>query len=122
MPIISSDAMKYLMEYSYPGNIRELKNIIERMVILNQEKSVLFPKDIPEEIKLEKVIQTDKMEGFEEDIPEDGVYLNKILHNLEKKLILKSLKKTAGNKKQAASLLRIKRTTLIEKIKKYQNE
>ena len=50
-PVISGEAMKYLMEYSYPGNIRELKNMIERMVILSTDK-VIDVEDLPLEIKM----------------------------------------------------------------------
>jgi sigma-54 dependent transcriptional regulator, flagellar regulatory protein len=54
------------------------------------------------------------------DIPAEGVSLNDLVSNMEKSLILKSLEKTNWNKQQAARLLGIKRTTLIEKMKKYQ--
>ncbi|MGL5023633.1 MAG: sigma-54-dependent transcriptional regulator, partial [Cetobacterium sp.] len=51
IPVISGDAMKYLMEYSYPGNIRELKNMIERMVILCNDRNIDV-EDLPLEIKM----------------------------------------------------------------------
>ena len=55
-----------------------------------------------------------------EEIPEEGVSLNDMVRSVEKQMILKSLEKTSWNKQKAAKLLKLKRTTLIEKIKKYQ--
>lgn len=117
---ISMSAIKILREFSWPGNIRHLENIIERMVVLNPDASMLSPKDIPEEIVLEniegKYIDTDISL-----IPEEGIPLNDILKNIERKYIMQSLEKTSWNKQKAAKLLNIKRTTLIEKLRKIQS-
>ncbi len=112
-------AIRVLQAYSWPGNVRQLENIMERMVVMNPLESIFQPSDIPEEVKPE--VTKTPGEGFvPEDIPDEGVSLQEIVKNVEKKLILNSLEKTSWNKQKAANLLNIKRTTLIEKIKKIQ--
>jgi len=113
----SMSAIRILKEYSWPGNIRHLENTVERMVVLNPDTPILSPKDIPEEIVTEQIggksIETDIAL-----IPESGIALNDILKSIERKYIMQSLEKTSWNKQKAAKLLNIKRTTLIEKLKK----
>jgi transcriptional regulator with PAS, ATPase and Fis domain len=113
-------AVRILQGYSWPGNIRQLENIIERMVVLNPEASTFMPKDIPTEVKPDMPSE-DAMNIVPDDIPDEGVSLNDVVRNVEKRMILQSLEKTAWNKQKAAKLLNVKRTTLIEKIKKFQD-
>ena len=108
-PVISGEAMKYLMEYSYPGNIRELKNMIERMVILSTDK-VIDVEDLPLEIKTVVGV------GPLKDILEQEIYS---LADVEKVVIAIALQKTRWNKQETSKLLGIGRTTLYEKIRKY---
>jgi len=112
-------AIKILQRYSWPGNIRQLENIVERMVVLNPDVSVFLPKDIPAEVK-QDLPQEEEMNVVPDEIPDEGMSLNDFVRNIEKKMILKSLEKTDWNKQKAAKLLNVKRTTLIEKIKKFQ--
>jgi transcriptional regulator with PAS, ATPase and Fis domain len=112
-------AIRILQNYSWPGNIRQLENIVERMVVLNPEVDVFVPANIPDEVKPD--MPPDKgIHCVPDEIPDEGVSLNDVVRNVEKQMILKSLEKTAWNKQKAARLLNVKRTTLIEKIKKYQ--
>jgi len=114
-------SIRILQNYSWPGNIRQLENIVERMVVLNPEADVFLPKDIPGEVKPD--VQKEEGSNFiPDDIPEEGVSLNDVVRNIEKRMILKSLEKTSWNKQKAAKLLNVKRTTLIEKIKKFQDD
>lgn len=118
MPVISGEAMKYLMEYSYPGNIRELKNIVERMVILANEK-VIGVEDLPLEIKMKSDTLENKTIiglGPLKEILEQEIY---DLADVEKVVIATALQKTRWNKQETAKLLGIGRTTLYEKIRKY---
>jgi len=118
MPIISSDTMKYLMEYSYPGNIRELKNIIERMVILSTDR-VIGVEDLPLEIKMKSDTLENKTIiglGPLKEILEKEIYN---LADVEKVVIAIALQKTRWNKQETAKLLGIGRTTLYEKIRRY---
>ncbi|MBR8701954.1 Regulatory protein AtoC [Fusobacterium sp. DD29] len=117
-PVISGEAMKYLMEYSYPGNIRELKNMIERMVILSTDK-VIDVEDLPLEIKMKADTVENKTVvgvGPLKDILEQEIYS---LAEVEKVVIAIALQKTRWNKQETSKLLGIGRTTLYEKIRKY---
>ncbi len=112
-------AIRILQAYSWPGNIRQLENIIERMVVLNPDSDIFMPKDVPVEVK-PNLPKEEHSEIVPEEIPDEGLSLTEAVRNVERKLILKSLEKTSWNKQKAAELLKVKRTTLIEKIKKMQ--
>lgn len=119
MKVISAEAMRYLMEYEYPGNIRELKNIIERMVILSNDKIIRL-EDVPLELKMSSnTIENKNIEGLGplKEILEKEIYE---LAEVEKVVIAMALQKTRWNKQEAAKLLGVGRTTLYEKIRKYE--
>ncbi|MFN8009142.1 MAG: sigma-54 dependent transcriptional regulator [Terriglobia bacterium] len=111
---ISQETMKMLMNYHWPGNIRQLENAIERAVALIGMRSVILPIDLPQ------AIQNTNNNLFlsEVFIPEEGVNFNTQVSSLERELILQSLKRTKGNRGEAAKLLSLKRTTLVEKLKR----
>jgi len=115
-------AIRILQGYSWPGNVRQLENIVERIVVLNPETTVFTPQNIPTEVKPDLPCDEEGSAAVTvpEEIPEEGVSLNDMVRSVEKQMILKSLEKTSWNKQKAAKLLKLKRTTLIEKIKKYQ--
>jgi two-component system NtrC family response regulator len=118
IPVISGEAMKYLMEYSYPGNVRELKNMIERMVILSNDR-IIGVEDLPLEIKMKSDTVENKTVigvGPLKDILEQEIYS---LNEVEKVVIAMALQKTRWNKQETSKLLGIGRTTLYEKIRKY---
>lgn len=115
---ISAQAMECLMEYHWPGNVRELRNVAERLVVLKGEGMIAVD-DLPDRI-LKKNMQaasfpTVKLSG-------KGVSLNTAVTEFEKALILQSLEKTHWVKQKAAELLNVNRTTLVEKIKRYNLE
>ncbi|WP_456369722.1 sigma-54-dependent transcriptional regulator [Thermodesulfatator atlanticus] len=113
---ITKEALSCLMGHNWPGNVRELENVVERMVILSNGE-YLDLEDVPEYI-LEKV-QGSCSPGVQDfDIPEEGIYLQQMVAEFEKSLIIKALEKTGWVKNRAAKLLHINRTTLIEKMKK----
>jgi sigma-54 specific flagellar transcriptional regulator A len=91
---------------------------------LHPEISVFTPQNIPSEVKpdLPREENSPAAAMVPEEIPDEGVSLNDVVRNVEKQMILKSLEKTSWNKQKAAKLLNLKRTTLIEKIKKYQDQ
>ena len=111
----SEDAMKILVNYSWPGNVRELKNLIERLVVLSEGEQIL-PEDLPEKMRAEISRTTQRDEGS------DGISFNTAVSEFEKALIISALDKTNWVKNRAAQLLKIKRTTLVEKIKRYNLE
>ena len=117
--VISGQAMKYLIDYAYPGNIRELKNLIERMVILANRK-IIEVGDLPLELKMRSDTLENKVVtgiGPLKEILENEVFE---LAEVERVVIAMALQKTRWNKQETAKLLGIGRTTLYEKIKKYE--
>jgi DNA-binding NtrC family response regulator len=111
---VSPEVLRELMHYEWPGNVRQLENFVERMVALTTQRNVIVPDDLPEEIQF----KTDTTLGRQIDIPEGGIDFDNVVSDLERDLIMQSLRKTNGNKKLAAQLLNLKRTTLIEKMKR----
>ncbi len=107
------EAMEALCAFEWPGNIRELENLVERMVILKGSGTVTFT-DLPEKYRG----KSQKPQPVEVSLPVDGICLSSAVEEFENHLILQALEKTGGNKKEAASLLNLKRTTFIEKLKK----
>jgi len=119
----SSEAMAALVRYDWPGNVRELENLIKRLIILC-ENPVVALTDLPEHFYA----------GSDVDIPDaaDSHAVNKELPMLENdmnladavkayetRMISHALEKSDGVKAKAARMLKIKRTTLVEKIKKH---
>jgi two-component system, NtrC family, response regulator PilR len=100
---VSSLAMRVLCNYSYPGNVRELENIIERCVTLEQSDQ-LTAENLPQ--KLFESAGSVCIDG-EMDIPPDGIDINRTMENLEKKLISRALDIAGGNRPRAAKLLGI---------------
>jgi two-component system, NtrC family, response regulator PilR len=108
---ISSYAMELLMNYAFPGNIRELENIIERSVAMETSNIIL-----PESLTM---YSSDASIGASKfDITDSGIDLNEELDKIEKMLIEKALQKTKGSKKKAAGLLKITFDSLRHRIEK----
>ena len=111
---VSQPAMRALMAYSWPGNVRQLENALERAVALSAGRNEIDIADLPPEIQA--LPQTAAMPFV--DFPEAGLDLPAYLASIERDLIQRSLERTGGNRNKAAELLRIKRTTLVEKLKR----
>jgi DNA-binding NtrC family response regulator len=111
---ITEDALECLVYYAWPGNIRELENLMERMTILKGH-GLLEVVDLPLKYKAGKAV-TQNVGVM--DIPESGLDFNTAVDSYENALILRALEKTGWNRNQAAMLLKLNRTTLVEKIKK----
>ena len=106
-------AMNMLCNYKWPGNIRELENLIERLIIIKGSGTITI-KDLPE--KYIGIIPLKTSQVYH--LPSSGICFNTALEEFENTLIIEALQKTGGNRKEAALLLNLKRTTLIEKLKK----
>jgi DNA-binding NtrC family response regulator len=111
---VSPQVMKGLMSYDWPGNVRQLENLVERMVALSGNRPAILPPDLPAEIQNRDSLNFPPLI----EIPEEGINFQNVVTDVERELILQSLRRTNGNKKLAAKLLNLKRTTLIEKIKR----
>lgn len=109
----SPEALKAMIAYDWPGNVRELENVVKRMMILCDHETVEVV-DLPEHFRY-RAQAVDEAEG---EVSEEGKTLNDAVRNYEKKLILEALERSRGVKAKAAKLLNIKRTTLVEKMKK----
>lgn len=115
-------ARRFLEAYDWPGNVRELRNLTERLAILKRE-GLVEPADLPEKIRGAprdtNGVQPAEAEGGERDILlGQSRDLRAEVEAFENRLILEALESTAGNRNQAAQLLGVKRTTLVEKLKK----
>lgn len=120
----SPDAMTSLMNHPWPGNIRELENLVERLAVLKGEGLVEIG-DLPEHYQISMAsasmsvsLGTSDMSMDSLDLPESGLDFNSAVDAYENALILQALEKTGWNRNQAAALLKLNRTTLVEKIKK----
>ena len=115
---ITDEAMDIFLHYAWPGNVRELQNLMERIVVI-KETGMATIDDLPSRM-LVALGRDDIMETRQKaEFPEEGIDLNKAVEDFEKGLIDQALKEAAGVKSQAARLLGINRTTLVEKLKRF---
>ena len=133
---VDAEALRILCCYPWPGNIRELANFIERMVVLSRA-STLTPRDLPPKVlgevpheqwaPLEEVVpdetpaeflRASHQQNFFNGLPEEGINLKQAVEEFERELITEALDRTDWIKNKAAQLLGLNRTTLVEKLKK----
>jgi DNA-binding NtrC family response regulator len=115
---VSQEAMRRLMASQWPGNVRQLENAIERAFAFSAGRSQIDVSDLPSEIQ--QVHEPALLSSV--TLPEDGIDLDAFIAGVERELIQRSLERTGGNKGQAAKLLNLKRTTLVEKLKRIGRE
>ena len=108
----SQDAIEMLKNYQWKGNVRELENIIERVVLLC-DRDVIGVEQLPEEIK------SDSTSTKEVTVPRGGVDVENIMEEMEKAYLLKALEQTNGVKTEAAKLLNLTFRSFRHKLKKY---
>jgi DNA-binding NtrC family response regulator len=110
--ILTQETMRCLMNYTWPGNIRQLENAIEHAVAMSGAARDITPGTLPDEIR------APALSTFipPVSIPDEGINFTSVVSQLERELILRCLEKTGGNKRQAARLLNLSRTTLIDKL------
>ncbi|MFQ5692258.1 MAG: sigma-54-dependent transcriptional regulator [Nitrospinota bacterium] len=115
---IEEDAMECMMRYHWPGNVRELENLMDRMVVLDRD-GVIAMDDLPEKLQDLSAL-SGKLKTTDANSP--GFSFESAVSEFEKTLILNALEKSGWVKNKAAKLLNMKRTTLVEKMKKIQLE
>jgi DNA-binding NtrC family response regulator len=118
---VDQDALAILRRHTWPGNIRELENLIERLVIM-KGTGVLTMADLPPALRapmrdVVREVPTSHSANMPE-LPADGTDLRAILEAVEDRMIAEALERTGGNKNRAAELLGLNRTTLVEKLRR----
>lgn len=113
---VSSEALNLLTHYSWPGNVRQLENAIEMAMIVSGDRAELNPEDflLPRDRQCEPVEMT---ENRLVKLPEEGLDFQVVIARIEFDLLEQALCRTNGNKKIAADMLKLKRTTLAAKLK-----
>jgi transcriptional regulator with PAS, ATPase and Fis domain len=112
---ITPEAVKALETYEWPGNVREMENVIERAVALT-DSDIIDRQDLPTQIG---GVSQESNPLPTLNIPGEGLDLTATIALIEKTLIKQAMDKSSNIKARAASLLNINRTTLVEKIKRY---
>lgn len=111
---LTTDTLRILERYSFPGNVRELENLIERAVAL-ANSAMIGPSDLPPEVSgLPEPVAPDRLA-----LPPEGCNLDEVLNEVERTLLLQALDRAGGSRKQAASLLQIKMRSLRYRLAKF---
>jgi len=113
---LDAGALAKLSAYSWPGNVRQLENAIEMAVAMGVERPLLTAADfsLPEE---RRAVATNGADSPVVELPEGGIDFDQTLAAIERSILEQALRKTGGNKKAAAQMLRLKRTTLSAKVR-----
>ena len=111
---ISQEALRTMMAHDWPGNIRQFENAIEHAVAMSLTTSEIGEEALPEEVRS----RTMSAPATTVAIPDEGINFTSVVSQLERDLILRCLEKTGGNKRQAARLLNLSRTTFIDKLQR----
>ena len=110
-PRLTEAAIERLCAYHWPGNVRELENLMERVVILSDSDEI-DARDLPPFYTESPIAAPEPM------LPEDGIHFREAVGRYEEELIRKALERARGNKTEAALLLDLNRTTLLERMKR----
>lgn len=112
-PTVSQEAMRRLMAYDWPGNVRQLENAVERAVALAGVRAEIGVGDLPPEVQAAEMPLVPPVA-----FPESGLDLPALIAEIERDLIRRALSRAGNNRADAARLLGLKRTTLVEKLKR----
>jgi DNA-binding NtrC family response regulator len=113
---ICREALERLAAHPWPGNVRELENALERAVVLSDERRVLYPSDFPRpagSLRHQAALPATPLV----QVPDDGLDFDETVGRIARSILQQALRKTNGNKKLAADMLRLKRTTLAAKLR-----
>lgn len=114
----SPKTLQILKGWNYPGNVRELKNIMERAVALCPS-SIIHPEDLPNMITKQKYNKEVESVSLDESIPDEGVNLDELLSSVEKHWLILALEKSGGKKTKAAELLKMSFRSFRYRLSKY---
>jgi DNA-binding NtrC family response regulator len=113
---ISRETLDRLATHDWPGNVRQLENAVEKAVVLSGDRPALFPGDFPLPPRTHPVAFQPGTQPFIA-LPDQGLDFERTVGNIELNILEQALKKTRGNKKLAAEMLGLKRTTLSAKLR-----
>ena len=111
---VGLEAMRRILEYAWPGNVRQLENAIEKAVALSGDRLLLYPSDFP--IPTAPIANPFPV-APRVTLPAGGIDFDSVVTGLELDLLRQALRRSGGNKKRAADLLGIKRTTFTAKLR-----
>ncbi len=109
---LSQGALRMLMNYGWPGNVRHLQNAIEHAVAMSGDSSEILPDALPDEMHAPAQLSAVTLPAM----PDEGINFASTMSQVERELILRYLAKAGGNKRRAARMLSLSRTTLIDKL------
>ena len=115
MKVLMRETLERLCDYSWPGNVRQLENMVEMAVALSGERRTLAPADFPLHAPLAERPVTGHAPVVA--VPDGGLDYERTLAVIERSILEQALRKTGGNKQAAADMLRLKRTTLSAKVR-----
>jgi DNA-binding NtrC family response regulator len=116
---ITDDALGVFCAYHWPGNVRELKNLLEQLVVLGDADRVIRPEHLPPQLRGGgRVSATGGWTTPPWDFDQQGIDFYREMASIEDRIIARALHISRGNKKEAARLLHLNRTTLLEKLKR----
>jgi transcriptional regulator with PAS, ATPase and Fis domain len=112
---VDEQAMAVIEQYRWPGNVREVENLVERLIVLNED-GIIRVGDLPDYIVHNTIPSQPTTANV--SLPAAGVDLDGFLENIENGFIQQALQRSRGNKTLAAALLKLNRTTFIERLRK----
>jgi len=112
---IARETIDRLCNYLWPGNVRQLENAVEMAIVLAGDRSDLYSGDFPMPPAALRPVVSTPLTAFH--MPDDGLDFERTVSRIERSILDQALQKTGGNKKQAAEMLRLKRTTMAAKLK-----
>jgi DNA-binding NtrC family response regulator len=113
---ISYETLSRLGGHDWPGNVRQLENAVEKAIVLSGERSVLLPGDFPLPPRRHPIAFQGGAQGMIA-VPDQGLDFERTVGSIERNILEQALRKTRGNKKLAAEMLGLKRTTLTAKLR-----
>jgi len=114
---VTAAAMEVLERYPWPGNVRELRNLLEQMVVLGNAERVIDVPQLPANLVAAREVGDDGI-SMPWQFGASGIDFYREMEAIEDRIIAQALRLSGGNKKEAARLLRVNRTTLLEKLKR----
>jgi DNA-binding NtrC family response regulator len=115
---VFNETLEHFTWYSWHGNVRQLENVMEKAVVMSGMRATLMPGDFPLPTERGSVPFTDTPATF--SVPEGGIDFVQTVTSFEKNIVEQALQETNGNRTLAADLLRLKRTTLVSKLRAFE--